>query len=225
MFTSAADVFRTRQVMSDLTACIAQSGRSAFCRITTRKTRLERLFIANGDDGGRFEFPRDLDVYGEVLLAAALPDDDFPAFTAATVLLLLDRLRDGVAEDDLYWNWDAFSDHYRMADPPVRAVIMNGFRAAAAAGRVSLSPPPEAGDCLTRSQAEVLVGLRRIGDGGLARAIEANVSPREAAVLWQRASGEALAPERLAGFRYLYERPDCLAPLDPGTAALIPWTI
>ena len=161
MFTSAAEVFRTRQVVSDLTALIAHAGRSAFHRITPQSARLDGLFAASAEGRGCFRFPRDRDLYGEVVLAAALPDDDFPAFTTATALLLLDRIQYGSGEDDLYWNWDAFADHYRLADPPVRAAIMNGFRTAAAAGRVSISNPPDDDDCLTNRPENILPPLRR----------------------------------------------------------------
>lgn len=225
MFTSAADVFRTRQVMSDLTACIAHSGRSAFCRITPRHSRLNGLVTGVADRGGVFRYPRDRDIYGEVLLAAALPDDDFPAFTAATAILLLDHIHQGGGQDDLYWNWDAFSDHYRLADPPVRAVIMNAYRTAAAIGRVSIARPPEPDDCFTMSRDDILRRLRPGGSEALLRAVEADVSPREAGDLWRRTAPDDLSPVIVAGFRYLYERPQSLLPAAPETTALIPWVI
>lgn len=225
MCTSAADVFRTRQVISDLTAHITRAGRSAFCRISPRHSRLDGLFAAPDDGGGAFAFPRDRDLYGEVLLAAALPDDDFPAFTTATVLLLLDRIGHGAGMDDLYWNWDAFADHYRLADPPVRAVIMNGFRTAAAMGRVSVSQPPEPEDCFTARRQDVLALLRRSDVPALCAAIEQDVSAGEAGELWSDWPADRLTPETVAGFRYLYERPASVAPAQPDTAALIPWTL
>lgn len=225
MFTSAADVFRSRQVIADLTAYIVQSGRNSFCRITPGTARLESLFTTPATAGGSFRFPRDRDIYGEVLLASALPDDDFPAFTTATALLLLDRIRNGAGEDDLYWNWDAFSDHYRLADPSIRAVIMNGFRTAAAMGCVSISVLPETADCLTLGKDAVLVQLRRIGDVKLIDVIERDATAEEAAELWRNSIEGTLSPERVNGFRYLYERPKSMAPVDPHGATLIPWMI
>lgn len=225
MFTSTADVFRTRQGVFDLTSYVSNQGRNAFKRITTSDdadTCLDRLLV---HQAGRVLLPSDNRIHGEIQLAAALPDEDFPAFTCATALLLLDRLAGGLSEDDLYWNWDAFSDHYRLADPAIRAALMNGFRTAAGLGRVSLSDMPDPADCLTCRPDEIIDGLRGFEDQRLVNAIEQDVSARDAAEIWIDLSESPLPQSVLNGIRYLYERPQSIAPSDPEAAPLIPWTL
>lgn len=172
---------------------------------------------------GCFAFPRDKRPYGEVLLSAALPDDDFQSFTVATAILLLDRIQGGAGEDNLYWNWDAFADHFRMADPQVRALLMNGFRVAAAAGAVKLPELPSDADCLTHSADRVLQGLTGIGAEELADAIRSDIDPVAAGRLWTRRADQRLARAEFDAFRHLFERPQSIAPDEPQVAPLIPW--
>jgi hypothetical protein len=225
MFTSAADIFRKRQVMADLNAFITISGRSALLRISPGDEGARRLLGILRTQGGRLVFPRDSRVYGEVLLAAALPDEDYPSFVCATALLLLDRIAGGDGGDNLYWNWETFSDQYRLADPPVRAALMNAFRLAAARGRVILPDCPRPADCLTTARDALLPGLRREGQVALLDAIEAEVSAVEAGALWSELARATHSPAMLAGFRYLFERPASLAPQRPARAPLIPWAL
>ncbi|MGC3938092.1 hypothetical protein ACOTTU_09790 [Roseobacter sp. EG26] len=89
------------------------------------------------------------DIHADLLLIAALPDKGFDAFLTATALLLADRLQNGAGEDDLFWNWDAFQEHYRKAPSPIRAALMNGFRWAHSTRRVNLDQIPEGRDLLT----------------------------------------------------------------------------
>lgn len=221
MFDSSAEVFRTRQAIRDLVD-VARVHRKAVTRLGDTKTgeaALIRIVSANG-----CVTPADYQIYRQIMLAAALPDDDFPCFVTATSLLLANRLQDSYGTDDLYWNWDAFRDHYRLADPPVRAALMNGYRTLSDTGRVSLDQTPEAEDCLSRAVEDVVNLL----DGGdefeLSRSIKDDVSPSDAGRLWQVAAGKDLSWQTLMGFRYLYERPLSLAPLKPKDVDLIPWT-
>lgn len=225
MFTSAAEVFRTRQIRFDLAAHIAVNGHGALGRMSSGPESLSRLRHVLDGQGGRFSFPRDRKIYGEVLLAAALPDDDFPAFTCGTALLLLDRLGDGDGHDDLYWNWDAFSDHYRMADPQVRATLLNAFRHGSMTCKLSIASLPETSDCFTRPPKRILPALRAGGHNELVTAIEEDASPESAGALWSRIGQRAPMAAVLSGIRYLFERPQSLAPLSPETAPLIRWSI
>ena len=225
MFTSAADVFRTRQVVSDLSSSILLAGRTAFARFASGEDAERRLLRIVRDQGGHFSFPNDEPAYGETLLAAALPDEDFPAFTCATALLLLDRIQGGDGQDDLFWNWDAFADHYRMADPSIRAVLMNGFRVAAGLGRVSLAAVPDPVDCLTYRPEVILTWLRDEAVPQLSAAIRDETDPDQAAEVWAAIAPGEPSDAVLAGIRYLYERPVCMAPRDPHTASLIPWSL
>jgi hypothetical protein len=223
MFTSDADVFRTRQSIRDLRKTIEETGDNALSRLSGSGLGRGALRRVVTELGCRFDAQAHQDIYSETLLAAAMPDEDFPAFTLATALLLADRLQGGGGTDDLYWNWEAFSDHYRLADPPVRAAIMNGFRTLALAGRVTLGAGPSSADCLTRMVDDVISALRRSGHIDLLRAVTIEVSAEDAGQLWVE---HAAVPDGItlkAGFRYLYERPASIRPPDPAKAPLIPW--
>ena len=52
---------------------------------------------------------------GSLTTAAAMPDEDFSRFVVATAILLLDRIQDGGGTDDLYWNFEAFREHFGHA--------------------------------------------------------------------------------------------------------------
>ncbi len=166
--------------------------------------------------------PEESRLASQLLLAAALPDDDFTAFIAATSILIVNRLSGGWGEDDLYWNWDAFAAHFRLAEPAERAALMNGFRMMDAAGLVTLDTGPTEEDCLTRPMPEVVEALGQADPLDLTSAILADVTPREAGRIWQGNSRVPHSPPTLAAFRYLYERPVSLAPELPTMAPLIP---
>ena len=225
MFTSSADIFRKRQVMADLNAFITISGRPALLRISPGDEGAKRLLSILRMQGGRLIFPQDSLSYGEVLLAAALPDEDYPSFICATALLLLDRIAGGGGADNLYWNWETFSDQYRLADPPVRAALMNAFRLAATTGRAILPDLPEPADCLSCGPDAILPDLRREGQTALLAAIETEADAVEAGALWSELARAAPSAAVLAGVRYLYERPASLAPPGPDRAPLIPWPL
>ena len=109
MFTSSADVFRIRQSLGDLRAYLRESGPAVRDRLAASmrqagssaqaRARIDRIV---DEQGGRFAQPGDADVREVCRLAAALPSDDYPAFTFSTALLLADRLQTGDVEDDLY---------------------------------------------------------------------------------------------------------------------------
>ena len=169
--------------------------------------------------GGRFSFPEDEPVYTAILLAAALPDDDYPAFTVATALLLSDALQDGDGSDDLYWNWLTFAPQYRVADTPVRAALMNGFRALHRSGRVPLGTGPSDADCMSRTRSETLSLIQ--SEAVHAALLSEEISGETAGRHW--ASAGALTQSALRVFRYLYERPSSIVPITPEDAALLPW--
>ncbi len=160
-------------------------------------------------------------MHTSVLLAAALPDDDFPVFLYATALALTDMLQADDPPDTLYWNWEAFHAQYALADGPVRAALMNGFRVAEMAGRVELEPALDASQCLTATREQVLSMLDGSGERALTAAILADVDAVAAGRLWSVV--ESVSSPALAAFRYLYERRDGLAPPAPEGAPIIPW--
>ena len=221
MFTSSADVFRTRQAIRDLID-VVRSHRHAMLRLGGTKageTALIQIISLNG----RITQTDDR-IYRLILLAAALPDDDFPCFVTATALLLANRLQDSYGTDDLYWNWDAFRDHYRLADPPVRAALMNGYRTLSDKGRLSLDHAPASEDCLSRAKEDVVALLDRGDEFELLSSIQGGISPSDAGRLWQVAVQKDLSWLALMGFRYLYERPRSIDPQNPQDVKLIPWT-
>ena len=220
MFKSTADVFRTRQALRDLTEAV-RSNSPAIARLGTTDTEraaIDRIVASGGHIGHG-----DDRVYSQLLLSAAMPDDDFNGFAVATAILLMDRLQDGTGGDDLFWNWDAFREHYRLADPTMRAALMNGFRMAEASGKVNLESSPDRTDCLTRSPGEVMSLLTAAEQHRLADAIAENVSASDAGRMWREAVSGELSWPVIAAFRYLYERPASMAPADPTQVALIPW--
>ncbi len=221
MFTSSADVFRTRQAVHDLLE-VVHLHRDAVKRIGASgadNAAIEAII----QNGARIpgDKPRS---YSSILLAAAMPDEDFNGFIAATAILLADRLQNAGGQDDLYWNYEAFRDHYCLADAPARAAIMNGFRAAHQSGRCKLPDAPDEKACLTRRKDDVLLLLKGEGLADLERAIEADVMPDVAGRLWTGAVSQALSLPELAGYRYLYERQQSMAPVNPDRVDLIPWT-
>lgn len=220
MFTSSAEVFRTRQAVRDLVEAVGLHRDAVQCLGVTGAERTVLLGIAAN---GRIDIDEHRDAYSSILLAAAMPDEDFGAFIGATAILLADRLQQGHSTDDLYWNWGTFQDHYRLANPPERAALMNGYRLAADAGLVKLGDPPRAEDCLTRSVGDVVATLQSVGQYEIGDAVRSDATPLVAGMLWQ-ARQDRMTWQELAGFRYLYERPISMAPREPESALLIPWS-
>ena len=215
MLSRNAKIFRTRQATSDLLAFIQRAPEATKSRLLADGTTFVDAFSKSG---GRFSFPADQDRHGGVLLAAALPDDDFPAFLLATAVLLADLLQNDSAPDNLFWNWEAFHAQYALADPAPRAALCNGFRALQQSGRVDFDPVPEDALCLSR---DMLTVLNDLDDGAIKSAIEQYATAQSSG----RLLGE---PERMsnaerAGLRYLYERPEGIAPPEPTTAPLLLW--
>jgi hypothetical protein len=221
MFTSSAEVFRRRQVVSDLIS-VVRAHSAALDRLGSTPAECDAIagIVAKGCV---LSSPAQDRLASHLLLAAALPDDDFPGFICATSILVVNRLSYGRGQDDLYWNWDVFRLHYRLADPPVRAALMNGFRAMDIAGLVTLDGGPSAHECLSVQRAEVLTALAPMDPLGLGAAIRKKVTVTEAGRLWRRAVKQPLDHSTRAGFRYLYERPMSMEPQSPEAVQLIPW--
>lgn len=221
MFTSSAEVFRTRQAVRDLVEAVGLH-REAVLRLGI--TGADRDVISRITASGcRIDVDQQGDAYSSLLLASALPDEDFPSFIGATSILLADLLQSGQPNNDLHWNWDAFQDHYALADPYVRAALMNGFRLVQNLGLSKMPDPPTPGDCLTFGKGDVIATLQSVGLNNLCAAVRSDVSPEEAGRLWQETDSAAYSWQMLAGFRYLYERESSIAPPNPEKAPLIPW--
>ena len=100
---------------------------------------------------------------------------------------------------------------------------MNGYRIGFETGLVRLEASPEALDCLTIGPDEVRALLERTGQSDLLRVVGSAAASGEAGQIWER-QGTQVDPRALPGFRYLYERPSSMAPTNPKTAPLIPWS-
>ena len=237
MFTSDFGEFRRKQAIADLRhhtrsfplATVRRIGAGIDVRRegANLQQRLEWYF--------RGKLPlsnlrSDAPASGAVLMASALPDEDFESFVAATVLLVLERLTSENGPDDGFWTWRRLAPHYRLAGPSVRAAIMCGFREAQRFARIALDEGPEPGDCMSASRDEILATLR---DDHPALALVRNAVMEDpdassAGALWmaQHRTVDTLSDDRRRaahrGFRHLYERPtSILIPAEAG-APVIP---
>jgi hypothetical protein len=204
----------------------------AFRRSSTPdpQRRLEWYFSGKVPTG---ELGRDPLVEGAILMASALPEDDFETFLAATVLLLFARLSAEGGKDEGFWNWGRLAPHYRLAQPDLRAAIMCGFREAHRVGRVTLPERPGERDCTTLPRQEVLDRLARHRAGFpllslVERAVGDEADARHAGDLWStQHRNVARLPDGprqavIAGFRFLYERPLSMEPRPADDIPAIP---
>jgi hypothetical protein len=103
-----------------------------------------------------------MELHAALVFAATLPNDDYAGFLLSTSVLLADRLQGGLGTDDLFWHWDAFRAHYRIAEVVPRVTIMQGFRRANINGRVALFDPPELFELTSYSHDETLGKLAAV---------------------------------------------------------------
>ena len=241
MSTSEPGTFRLRQSLADLNrqklqfplATVRRIGAGIPLRdagVPDVQRRLEWYFSGKAPVA---QLRRDRLVQGAVLMASALPEDDFDSFIAATVLLLVERLTVDGRTDNGFWNWKRMAPHYRLTSPDLRASIMCGFREARRIGRVILADGPGADECLTTPRAAGLDALRRNRvEFPLLSLVEWTVreeaDARLAGALWasqhRAVAGLPDGPRAaaLAGFRYLYERPLSMEPPSGASLPVIP---
>lgn len=221
--------WRTLQAIRDLRSVAASATRATIGRIAAvippagdpdEAERTLRGLIVRGRC--RISSDAEAALHPQLLLAATLPDDDVAAFSAATAVLLADRLQRGRGDDDLYWHWDAFRAHYRLLEPSVRAAVFQGYAHAHRAGLVTLDVLPGPADLVTRAPMDVRALLGGAGEGPEAAIVRAALEPggddAPAAALWER-EGERLRREPSAGpllvaLRHLYERSARWQPFD-----------
>lgn len=206
--------FRTLQAISDLRAVVRAAPGTTLTRLASgvdipnADTLLRSLIF---QDGCQFTSPDTLKLHQKLVLAAALPNDDFDAFQIATALLLADRLQRGLGSDDLYWHWDAFQEHYALSPAHIRASVMHGFRRMQIEGLVVLADPPRGSVLLTETREAVDSGLSR-ETGTRALAIRSKLGSDEVtADFWTTYCAPELdpsttpAPAIVRGIRYLFE--------------------
>jgi hypothetical protein len=241
MSTSDTGTFRRRQAIADLNrqrllfplATVRRIGAGIGYRSRGGPDVQRRLEWYFSGKAPAAELKRDGLVHGALLMASALPEDDFEPFVAATVVLLLERLSGAGGLDNGFWNWRRLAPHYRLAPPALRAAIMCGFREARRLGLVSLSGEPAAQDCLTVPREGVLaaLGRNRADHPFLSlvdEAIRTEADAQDAGDLWATLNASiARLPEvprhaAEAGIRYLYERPLSMAARDGSDLPLIP---
>lgn len=247
MSKSFADGFRTLQAVRDLRVLAALAPVEARARIAAgipdgwmapAEAQAALAALAEGR-------PLDPTVREETLsgvrLAAALPNDDFPAFLTANMILLADVLEGRDGADDIVASWQVFRGFYRVAAAVERAAIVQAIRRIGLVVGESRSLPRAVPDLATAPAAALRPMLERLcprglappdatGVPGLALLLLEALNAREAADaaenIWEK-HGRDLArtapPEILAGFRHVYETrdgwaPDCATPiplLDP----------
>ncbi len=112
---------------------------------------------------GDMRLPADMadDLHPCLMLAATHPEADELSFEAATALLLADRIAKGSGQDDLFWHWDAFALHYRAADAPIRAALMQGFALSMEMGALDCDLGPTLDDLTTYDAAQIIGHLRQ----------------------------------------------------------------
>ena len=215
--------FRTLQAISDLRWVARSAQTSTLVRLSqgiessSADADLQRLVER---DGCRIARPASSRLHQGLILAAALPNDDFEAFQAATAILLADRLQRGLGQDDLFWHWDAFHAHYALALPHVRAAIMQGFLCMNADGLVTLEDPPAPETLVTEDRASIMTaleGMRGESVTALRGVLEGQLpSPG----FWDRhcapqlAEGVRVSPRLVRVIRHLYESLPNWDPLD-----------
>lgn len=207
--------FRTLQAISDLRTIAQAAGGATLARLASgvdipNSERL--LWSLIFQDGCRFSKPNTIKLHQKLVLAAALPNDDFDAFQIATTILVADRLQRGGGQDDLYWHWDAFQDHYALSPPHIRSSLFHGFRRMHVDGLVVLADPPSGSGLLTEELSDVAGALEE-ESGARAAAIHAALGegpvPPE---LWSLHCAPELGPARtpapalVRGIRHVFER-------------------
>lgn len=160
--------FQTLQVIADLQSAAATGFGGLADRLKPAQKQMLRRVIF--DQKCMLSAADAEAIHADLLLVAALPDKGPDAFLTATALLLADRLQGGSGADDLFWNWDAFQDHYRKGSSPVRAAVMNGFRWAHTTRRVNLDQVPDGRDLQTYDGTDLIRVLKVI-----ARAMSADL--------------------------------------------------
>jgi hypothetical protein len=179
MLMSVAVGFRPLQAIHDLVALARRMPEATLLRLAagtpasvmSPAEAREALVTLVHRDACRFSAGRTAPLHETLLLAASLPDDDFDAFVTATAILLADRLQEGPGPDDLAWHWDAFADHYALADPPQRAALLQGFHAMVETGQL----PPDLVDVPAVSGVDrdlVLSDLREIAQAATEEELE-----------------------------------------------------
>ena len=146
--SSVAVVYRSLQAIRDLVGLAQTAPDSTVLRLAAGTPPVEMpaavaeaaLADLIGRQDCRMRSDAALGLHETLLLAATLPDDDFEGFVLATLILLADRLQGGRGPDDLFWHFDAFVEHYALADAPYRAAIFAGYRALAEKGRIDVDP-------------------------------------------------------------------------------------
>lgn len=144
---AAPITFQTLQVVSDLRSAAANGFAELSGHLSSGlEGDLRRLIF---DQECKMVQADTEKLHAELMMAASMPDQSHSAFITATMILLADRLQYGAGQDDLYWNWDAFQERFREAPAPLRAALMNGFRAAHQLRLVKLEHVPAGSDLRT----------------------------------------------------------------------------
>ncbi|SDJ00742.1 hypothetical protein [Aliiruegeria lutimaris] len=125
--------------------------------------------------GCRLETERDRALIDALQLAASQPEADTAAFSAATAILLADRLQHGLYQGEMGDFWESFQDDYSALPQRDRAAIFQAFLTGAGAGRVTITGPRHETCHLSESREKVQGALLEYANHGQAL-LQANVS-------------------------------------------------
>jgi hypothetical protein len=242
---SFAAGFRTLQAVRDLRVLAAQAPVEARARIAAgipdgwMAPDAAQAALAALASGDALEPEARTEIISAVRLAAALPNDDFPAFLVATMILLAEALERDEAIDDVQWYWQTFRGHYRVAAAVERAAIVQAIRRLGLLRGDGTALPETGPDKATASAAALRPLLERYRPKGLAppeptetpgiavlllEGLTSAPAADRAAEFWAE-KGETLIrtapPEILAGFRHLYESRDGWCPNSRVTIPLL----
>ena len=236
MSKSFADGFRTLQAIHDLRTLAAFAPAEARARIAAgiphgwmapAEAQAALAALAEGRD---VEPEVRVQVLPAVQAAAALPNDDFPAFMFATLVLLQSVLAGQTPVAEIEQHWATFRSYYRTAQAVERAAIAQAMRRIGLAQEVPISMPQTGADRTTASAAALKPLLesclsRRLAPAAppdpaavaalLIKALQSPSAAQEAATLWAEQGDVFLTamPEViLAGFRHIYEAWDGFSP-------------
>ncbi|MGD1883170.1 MAG: hypothetical protein ACFB11_12725 [Paracoccaceae bacterium] len=221
--------FRRLQVSSDLARLALLGGRLALERIATAiPAEVERTDRMT-DDLAAFlrddtPLPADIleDLCPRLLLTAAQPQLDMSAFLTATATSLLEQIGPNSCDEPLDEHWDVFADVYKVQDPLVRSVIMQGFLYLRRLERVTLSPMPGAEDIRTNSQGYILTRLKLVANTAEDRFLRDTAALLEHAVETIEASGKRAVHWRSRAGRHWREHAPQLC-RHPSTEARDVW--
>ena len=155
--------FRALQAIVDLRAAAGRQPREAIREIAARIPPSDRNRGAGSQtltriilhQGCRLETAEDRVLIDALQLTASQSDADLAAFSAATAILLADRLQHGLYTETMADFWECCHDAYTALPPHDRAAILQGYLTGTELGRVKAPDLERNENCLSQSRETV----------------------------------------------------------------------